>query len=100
MKNSNFNCLIMRYVTQKTSACETVKIEAMLRVIKRRKIHFVSEETEEFLYRKTTDRKVSPEQIALMVKGFSKLKVLEINWPRIKPFRVYFNKDRIRGSRS
>jgi hypothetical protein len=97
MKKSNFDRLIMRYVTRKTSAGQTGKIEAMLKAIKRRKIHFVSEETEEFLYRKITDRKVSAEQIALIVKGFSKLTVPEINWLRIKPFCVYFHRDCIRG---
>lgn len=100
MKNSNFDRLIMRYATRKTSAGETVKIEAMLKVIKSRRIHFVSEETKEFPYQKIRDRKVSPEQIGLIVKGFSKLTVPAINWLRIKPFCVYFHKDCIIGSRS
>lgn len=93
MKKSNFNRLIMRYLTRKASAGQTAKIEAMLNAIKSRKIHFISEETEEFLYRKIVDRKVSAEQVVLIVKGFSKLTVPEINWLRIKPFHVYFHKD-------
>lgn len=93
MKKSNFDRLIMRYVAQKTSAGQTTKIEAMLSAIKSREIHFISEETEEFLYRKIADRKVSAEQVVLIVKGFSKLTVPEINWLRIKPFHVYFHKD-------
>ena len=100
MKNSNFDRLIMRYVTRKTLVGETVKIQAMLKAIKSRKIHFVSEETEEFLYQKIKDRKVSPEQIGLIVKGFSKLTVPAINWLRVKPFCIYFHKDCIRGSQS
>ena len=40
MKKSNFHHLIMRYVSRKTSAGQTAKIEAMLRTIKSRKIHF------------------------------------------------------------
>ena len=69
MKKSNFDRLIVRYVTRKTSAGETVRIEAMLKAIRSRRIHFVSAETEEFLYRRIKNRKVSPEQIALIVKG-------------------------------
>lgn len=97
MKKSNFDRLIMRYVTRKTSVGQTAKIEAMLSAIKSRRIHFISEETEEFLYRKIADRKVSAEQVVLIVKGFSKLTVPEINWLRIKPFHVHFHKDCING---
>lgn len=100
MKNSNFDRLIGWYLARKTSTRETAKIEAMLKAIKSRKIHFVSEETEEFLYQKIKDRKVSREQVGLIVKGFSKLTVPAINWLRVKPFCVYFHKDCIRGARS
>lgn len=93
MKKSNFDRLILRYVTQKTSASQTAKIEAMLKAIKGRKIHFISEETEGFLYRKIMDRRISAKEVALIVKGFSKLTVPEINWLRIKPFQVYFHRD-------
>lgn len=65
----------------------------MLKVIKRRKIGFLSKETEEFLFCKISDDKVTPQEITLLVKGFSKLKVGAVNWRRIKPFQVYFCKD-------
>lgn len=93
MKNSNFHRLIERYVTQKTSVNETLKIEALLKAIKGRNIHFLSEETEEFLFRKITDSKISRDEIALLVGRFSKLKVPGINWMRLKPFEVHFYKE-------
>jgi hypothetical protein len=97
MKKSNFDRLIMRFVIRKTSASQTAKIERMLKAAKSRKIHFISAETEECLYRKITDRRVSAEQVAPYGERLFKLTVPGINWLRIKPFCVYFHKDCIRG---
>lgn len=95
MKNSDFNRLIERYVTQRTSATETAKIEAMLKAIKTRRIKFLSEETEQFLFWRIIDYKTSPKQIARLVGSFSKLRVPGINWMRLDPFEVYFYKELI-----
>jgi hypothetical protein len=95
MKNSDFNRLIERYVTQRTSATETAKIEAMLKAIKTRRIQFLSEETEQLLFWRIIDYKTSPKQIARLVGSFSKLRVPGINWMRLSPFEVYFYKELI-----
>lgn len=95
MKKSNFDRLIERYVTAKTSKQETIKIEAMLKAIQKRKIHFISEETEELLCGKILDQKVTANEVSITVKAFSRLKVPGINWLRIEPFDVYFCKDLI-----
>lgn len=95
MKKSNFDRLMERYVTAKTSKQEMIKIEAMLKAIQKRKIHFISEETEELLYRKILDQKVTANEVSTTVKGFSRLSVPGINWLRIAPFEVYFCKDLI-----
>jgi hypothetical protein len=93
MKNSNFHRLLERYVTESTSARETAKIEALLAAIKRKKIQFLSEETEEFLFRKISNDRISPVQITQLVKKFSKLKIGAVNWLRMKSFQVYFYKE-------
>jgi hypothetical protein len=95
MKNSHFDRLMERYVTAKTSKHETIKVEAMLKAIQHRKIHFISEETEELLYRKILDQKITADEVSITVKAFSCLKVPGINWLRIAPFEVFFCKDLI-----
>ena len=93
MKKSNYDQLMMHYSTAKTSVEETVKIEAMLDAIAMREINFLSEETEEFLYQKIKDGKATEEDVSLIIRRLSKLKVPGVNWLKLEPFEVFFLKE-------
>lgn len=93
MKTSNFDRLLERYVTRKTSKAQTEKIEAMLDAMKKKDMHWISDETEELLFQKIMDRNSKPQQIGHFVKAFSKLRVGNVEWMKFKGIDVYFSKE-------
>lgn len=93
MKESNFDHLLQRYVTGQTSTPETRKIEAMLDSIRQRNIHWVSDETEELLFRNINNPNISPEKITEQVMGLAKLHISDVAWMKFKGMDVYFDKE-------
>jgi hypothetical protein len=75
MKRSNLDLLFQRYICGETCLDETIKIEVLLKEIEARGIHFLSVDTEELLFRKITDAKISSDEIPAFVRNLSKLKV-------------------------
>lgn len=92
MKKSNFDHLIQRYVTAQTSTPETLKIQAMLHAIRQRDIHWVSDETEELLFRNIQNPNVPPEKITQQVMGLARLHISDVAWMKFKGIDVYFDK--------
>jgi len=81
-----------RYVTRQTSEHETRKIEAFLKAVGKRKIHWISDETEEQLYRNICDKNILPEDITRQVKNLVKLCVNGVEWIKFTGMDVYFDK--------
>lgn len=92
MKKSNFDRLMERYVTGRTSNHETRKIEAFLKAVGKRKIHWIADETEELFCRNIRDKKILPNNIAHQVKGLVKLHVRKAEWMKFTGMDVYFDK--------
>lgn len=92
MKKSNFDHLIERYVTGQTSTRETLKIEAMLDAIRQRDIHWVSDETEELLFRNIQNPNVPAEKITEQVMSLAKLHISDVAWMKFNGLDVYFDK--------
>jgi hypothetical protein len=93
MKTSNFEHLIQLYVARETPRGQTTKIETMLEVIKEKDIHWLSDETEELLFRKIKDSKIAPAEIGRFVKGLSKLRVSNLKWMKFKGMYIYFSEE-------
>ncbi|HPM29966.1 MAG TPA: hypothetical protein PLJ60_06495 [Chryseolinea sp.] len=93
MKTSNFDKLMSRYVLDKTSALETIKIEAMLNARKGKAIHWLSDETEELLFRKISDNTVMQQEVADIMKNLTKLNVGGVRWMKFRGMEIYFSKE-------
>lgn len=84
--------LMHRYVTKLTSESETKKVETFLKAVAKRKIQWISDETEELLCDNIRDKKVRPKDINQQVKNLVKLHVGEIEWMNFTGIGVYFDK--------
>jgi hypothetical protein len=92
MKKSNFDRLIIRYLTKKTSKTETAKIEAMLNA-RKKPIYWLSDETREFLCKKIKNINVPPKEITRIMRNLTKMRLGEVEWMRFKGIDVYFSKE-------
>ncbi len=93
MKQNNLDRLYLQYITGKTSPLRTKKIEASLAAIKKRNIHWMSDETEELLSQKIRDQKSSPKEVHDFIKSLSKMRIADVKWMRFKGIDVYFSKE-------
>lgn len=65
----------------------------MLDAIWQRDIHWVSDETEELLFRNIKNPNVPPEMITRQVMGLARLHIFDVAWMKFKGMHVYFDKE-------
>jgi hypothetical protein len=90
MKRSNLDRLLQRYICGESHMYEKIKIEVLLKEIESKGIHFLSEDTEELFFRKITNARISSDEIRMLFRNLSKLKVPRLNWLRLEAFEVYY----------
>ncbi len=90
MKRSNLERLLQRYICGESHTDEKIKIEVLLKEIEEKGIHFLSEDTEDLFFRKITNARISSDEIRMLFRNLSKLKVPGLKWPRLEAFEVYY----------